>query len=114
MDSKAGALLIWSPTLQEYADEADAPTADSGQRAGCAGCGDSIGTEIYAGRIHPRIATGLASLMSLQLRAIETTKFERRVAELEKRVAEAEDKLNGRGGAPVSDVSQLRKPPRKA
>jgi hypothetical protein len=70
--------------------------------------------DVYAGRIHPRIAAGLAPLMSLQLRAIEATNFERRVAELEKRVAEAEDKLDAHGGAPGSDVSQLRKPPRKA
>ncbi len=46
--------------------------------------------------------------MNLQLRAIETTNFELRVAELEKRVAEAEDKLNGQGGAPGSDVNQRR------
>jgi hypothetical protein len=46
--------------------------------------------DVYAGRIHPRIAAALAPLMSLQLRAIETTNFERRVAELEKRLAEAE------------------------
>jgi hypothetical protein len=32
-------------------------------------------------------------LMNLQLRAIETTEFERRVAALEKRLADAEDKL---------------------
>ena len=70
--------------------------------------------DVYTGRIHPRIAAGLASLMSLQLRAIETTNFELRVTELEKRLAEAEDKLNGHGGATDSDVSQLRKPPRKA
>jgi hypothetical protein len=67
--------------------------------------------DVYAGRIHPRIATVLAPLMSLQLRAIET---ERHMAEFEKRLAQLEDKLNGRGGAPGSDVSQLRKPPRKA
>jgi len=70
--------------------------------------------DVYTGRIHPRIAAGLASLMSLQLRAIETTNFELRVTELEKRLAEAEDKLNGHGCATDSDVSQLRKPPRKA
>ncbi len=70
--------------------------------------------DVYAGRIHPRMLSGLASLMSLQLRAIETTNFDRRVAELEKRIAETEDKLNGHGGAPRQDVSQLRKPPRKA
>jgi hypothetical protein len=40
--------------------------------------------EVYAGKIHPRIAAGLAPLMNLQLRAIETTNLERRVAELEK------------------------------
>jgi hypothetical protein len=70
--------------------------------------------EVYAGKIHPRIAAGLAPLMSLQLRAIETTNLERRVAELEKLLAEAEDELSSNGGTPGSDVSQLRKPPRKA
>jgi hypothetical protein len=70
--------------------------------------------EIYEGKIHPRIAASLAPLMSLQLRAIETTNFERRVADLERRLAESEEKLNGLGGAPGSDVSQFRKPPRKA
>jgi hypothetical protein len=61
--------------------------------------------DVYAGRIHPRIAACLAPLMNLQLRAIETTNFELRVAELEKRLAEAEDKLNGHGGAPGSDIA---------
>jgi hypothetical protein len=37
--------------------------------------------DVYAGRIHPRIATSLAPLMSLQLRAIETANFEQRVAD---------------------------------
>jgi hypothetical protein len=67
--------------------------------------------DVYAGRIHPRIATSLALLMNLQLRAIETADFEQRVADLEKRIAEPEDKLNGHSGAPGSDVSHLRKPP---
>ena len=70
--------------------------------------------DAYDGRIPLRIATGLAPLMSLQLRAIEATNFERRLAELEKRVAEAEEKLDGHGVVPGSDVGQLRKPPRKA
>jgi len=69
--------------------------------------------EIYAGKIPPRIAAGLAPLMSLQLRAIETTNLER-LAELEKRLAETEEKLKGLGGTPGTDVSQFRKPPRKA
>jgi hypothetical protein len=70
--------------------------------------------DIYAGRVHPRIAAGLAPLMNLQLRAIETADFEQRVAKLEKRLAQAEDKLNRNGGKPGSDIGQLRKPPRQA
>jgi hypothetical protein len=69
--------------------------------------------DIYAGKIHPRIAAGLAPLMNLQLRAIETTDLERRLAKVEELLAE-KDELNGDGGAPGSDVSRLRKPPRKA
>ena len=70
--------------------------------------------DVYTGRIHPRIAAGLASLLNLQLRAIETTNFELHFAEFEKRLVEVEDKLNGQDGAHGSDVGQLRKPPRKA
>jgi hypothetical protein len=40
--------------------------------------------DVYAERIHPRIAAGLAPLLSLQLRAIETTDLARRLAEVEK------------------------------
>ena len=32
--------------------------------------------DVYAGRVHPRIANGLAPLFNLQLRAIETTELE--------------------------------------
>jgi hypothetical protein len=39
--------------------------------------------DVYAGRVHPRIANGLAPLFNLQLRAIETTDIERRLAKLE-------------------------------
>jgi hypothetical protein len=49
--------------------------------------------DVYAGRIHPRIATGLAPLLNLQLRAIETSDLERRIAKVEKLSAEAEDRL---------------------
>jgi hypothetical protein len=49
--------------------------------------------DVYAGKIHSRIATGLAPLLNLQLRAIETSDFERRLAKLEKLSAEAEDRL---------------------
>jgi hypothetical protein len=46
--------------------------------------------EVYEGKIHPRIAAGLAPLMSLQLRAIETTNLERRLANVEKLIADAQ------------------------
>lgn len=44
--------------------------------------------DVYAGKTHPRIASGLAPLLSLQLRAIETTDLEQRIAKLEKRPVE--------------------------
>jgi len=40
--------------------------------------------DVYAGRIHPRIAATLGPLLNLQMRAIETADLERRVAKLEK------------------------------
>jgi hypothetical protein len=50
--------------------------------------------DVYGGKIHPRIAAGLAPLLNLQLRAIETTDLERRVALLEKLLAEADKGLD--------------------
>lgn len=57
--------------------------------------------DVYAGRIHPRIAAGLGPLIDLQLHAIETADFERRIADLQRqlgvdfdrRVAKIEKKL---------------------
>jgi len=46
--------------------------------------------DAYAGKLHPRVAACLAPLMNLQLRAIETTDLEWRVAKLEKLLAEAQ------------------------
>ena len=40
--------------------------------------------EVYAGKLHTKIASGLAPLLSLQLRLIETTNLERRLTKLEK------------------------------
>ena len=88
------------------------PTLDNAQAVRDTGA--RLIREVYAGKIHPRIAAGLAPLLNLQMRVIEITNFERRFAELEKRLTEAEDKFNGHGGASGSDVSRLRKPPRKA
>ncbi len=46
--------------------------------------------DVYARRLHPRIAAGLAPLMNLQLRAIETANIEQRLTKLEKRLAGAD------------------------
>jgi hypothetical protein len=40
--------------------------------------------DVHAGRVHPKVAAGLAPLMNLQLRAIETSNLEIRVEKLEK------------------------------
>ena len=40
--------------------------------------------DVYAGKLHPRIATGLAPLMHLQLRVLEKTEFEKRLARMER------------------------------
>jgi len=45
--------------------------------------------DVYEGKLHPRIAAGLAPLMNLQLRAIEATELEQRVAKLEEGFGEA-------------------------
>jgi len=53
--------------------------------------------DVYAGRLHPRTAAGIAPLMNLQLRAIEQTSFQERLAKLERLVAElvADDSAEG-------------------
>lgn len=50
--------------------------------------------DVYAGKIHPKIAAGLTPLLNLQLRAItiaDLANIERRFAELERRLTRAED-----------------------
>ena len=39
--------------------------------------------DLYAGKLHPRVAAGLGPLLNIQLRAIEKTDVERRVGEIE-------------------------------
>lgn len=46
--------------------------------------------DVYSGKLHPRVGAGLAPLLNLQLRAIESTNLEQRIAKLEKLLAEAE------------------------
>jgi hypothetical protein len=43
--------------------------------------------DVYAGRVHPRVAAGLAPLLSLQLRAVEATDLEWRLENVEKLLA---------------------------
>jgi hypothetical protein len=46
--------------------------------------------DVHSGKIHPKVAAGLAPLMNLQLRAIETSNLELQLAEVEKRLAKLE------------------------
>jgi hypothetical protein len=39
---------------------------------------------VYSDKLHPRIAAGLAPLMHLQLRVLEKTEFEKRLARVER------------------------------
>ena len=52
--------------------------------------------EVYSDRLNPRIATGLASLLQLQLRAIQVTELEQRLCDLEKANAMTSKQLRGR------------------
>lgn len=45
-------------------------------------------SDVYAGKLHPRTAAGLAPLLQLQLRAIEKVDFEQRIAKVEKQLVQ--------------------------
>jgi len=62
---------------------------------------------LYSGKLHPRIAAGLAPPLNLQLRAIWTTDLEQRVAKLEKLLAKADEGLDGNPRAPELDFGDL-------
>ncbi len=47
--------------------------------------------DLHSGDVNPRVASVLATLLNLQLRAIETTDHERQIVELEKKLAEVKD-----------------------
>ena len=42
--------------------------------------------DVYTGKLHPRTAAGIAPLLQLQMRAIEKTDFDQRLAKLEKQL----------------------------
>ena len=65
--------------------------------------------DVYAGRLHPRIAAGLAPLMNLQLRAIETANIEQRLTKLEKRLAEVDGALDENTKVPGLEWGDLPK-----
>lgn len=44
-------------------------------------------SDVYAGKLHPRVASGLAPLLNLQLRLLEATDLERRIATIEELLA---------------------------
>jgi hypothetical protein len=52
--------------------------------------------DVHSGKVHPKVASSLAQLLSLQLRTIETSELERQLQELKKQPGEApsEESLN--------------------
>jgi hypothetical protein len=46
--------------------------------------------DVHSGKVHPKVAAGLAPLMNLQLRAIETSNLELQLARIEKRLTDLE------------------------
>ena len=55
--------------------------------------------KVYAGQLHSRVAAGLAPLFNLQLRSIEASVLERRIAKLEKRLAQFDKEVPEKGRA---------------
>lgn len=66
------------------------PTLDSALAVREAGA--RLIADVYSGKLHPKIASGLAPLLNLQLRAIETVDLEQRVVKLERLLAEVDTK----------------------
>ena len=64
------------------------------------------------GKLHPRVAAGLAPLLNLQLRALEATDLERRLDKVERLLARGgkEVDLNGHGDSRARDFSEPRLP----
>ncbi len=66
---------------------------------------DQLIANVYTGKLNPRVAAGLAPLLSLQLRTLEATDLERRLAKVERLLArkEAAGTLNADGYTPDRD-----------
>jgi hypothetical protein len=65
--------------------------------------------DLHSGKLHPKMASGFSSLLSLQLRTLETTDLERRLVKLEqlvtKIVAAAEKKRRNGEDISCADTS---------
>jgi hypothetical protein len=48
--------------------------------------------DLHSGKIHPSVATPMATLLNLQMRAIEATDHERKITELQRQLAETQEK----------------------
>ena len=59
--------------------------------------------DVLAGKVHPRIAAGLAPLMNLQLQAIKTADLEQRLAKLEQQSSLIDGTSNEPTAAPDRD-----------
>jgi general stress protein YciG len=59
--------------------------------------------DVIAGKVHPRIAAGLAPLMNLQLHAIKTADLEQRLAKLEQQLKLREGSYDESEAAPDQD-----------
>jgi len=66
--------------------------------------------DVYSGKLNPRIATGLAPLLNLQLRAIDTTDVQRRLADLEKYQAKIKNEMILRASGSHPDREDLDQP----
>ena len=60
--------------------------------------------DVYAGRVNPRIAAGLAPLLALQLRALASTNLEQRLEKLETEI----HTLTDRGSEPPGSAEGMR------
>jgi len=70
--------------------------------------------DVYAGTLHPRIASGLAPLINVQLRAIgaiDAMDLVQRLVQFEERLTKAEERL-ARKRAPIGSQTQTGDVPR--
>jgi len=63
--------------------------------------------DVYAGKIHPRIAVSLAPLLNFQLRAIESSNLEARLARVETQLVETRERLDRGQKVPTADYGDM-------